>query len=529
MTVCPWCKASSPDGVPACLACGKRAADHPSLGTGNLDDSFDEPDGGGPSLDLELGAPQNGPSTAHQGAGVRSFGDDPLDDDDESAGPALDLAAPDPRARTLAAAPPPAYPAPTPASRTKLALSQPDPGSKRKLPAPLGPGVGPEGPVSKQDAPRTSAAPRPGSALEIDAYEVRALADYGEAPHGLLQTVPYAVRVTLRQRELRRALAGVRAALTEAEKRRDDRLVELGEVMRPEIEGNPEFAAAAAPLANAEKTKRAREDALQSASGEFRTRASAIDQEIAAQDEPLARWRKEAAEREKTYEGAEDLRKRHEARRKRLEIEIRNAQSKLERAETPAPERAQAQALIQAAQGEKPTRAAEEKLATDAAQEAEAKLALARRGVADVEAKIADLRKRRRAVEDEFARQGAVRKEGIDAASREVRGALLEIGRRLATGGLDPKSYRVSTTHESAGRVRALIVEAEGQIKRLQYDLEKHLRAVDAADDGALRKGRIILIATVVLILGSFVAWRLLRANPYLEKPPGAAGAASTK
>jgi hypothetical protein len=527
MTVCPWCKASNPDGAPACLKCGKRAADHPSIGTGTLDDSFDEPDAGGAALDLELGAPTASRAAASHEAGMRSFGDDPLDDEDDlhAGGPALDLAAPDPRARTLAAAPPP--PAPTPASRGKLPA---DAGSKRKLQATALSGQAPESPLSKQDAPRAStAAPRPGSALEIDAYEVRALADYGEAPHGILQAVPYAVRVTLRQRELRRALAGVRAALTEAEKRRDDRLVDLGEIMRPEIEGNPEFSAAAAPLADAEKTKRAREDALQSASGEFRQRVASIDQEIATQDEPLARWRKEAAEREKTWEAAEDLRKRHEARRKRLEIEVRNAQAKLERAETPPTEKQQAQALIQAAQTERPTRATEEKLATDAAQEAEAKLALARRGVADVEAKIADLRKRRRAIEDEFARQGAVRKEGIDAASREVRGALLEIGRRLATGGLDPNAYRVSTTRESAARVRGLIGEAEGQVKRLQIDLEKHLRALDAADDGALRKGRVLIIAALVLVIGAFVAWRLLRSNPYLEPPAGAPPAASTK
>ncbi len=525
MTVCPWCKASNPPGAAQCLKCGKRAADHPSIAMGQQgDDRFDDMDEGqGPALDLELGVAQGARSG---GSGLRSFGDDPLDgDDDEDAGPApalqLDAQELPTRARQRSPEPPPVQPS------TPQKLQLPRSG---KLKTAGGGAAGPPESVGEGGAAGAHPArARPGAALEIDAYEVRALADYGEAPHGILQSVPYAVRVTLRQRELRRALAGVRAALNEGEKRRDDRLVELGQVMRPEIEGNPDFAAAAAPLANAEKTKRAREEGLQSASGEFRQRVGAIDQEIAGQDAPLSRGRAEAAEREKAWEAAEELRKRHEARRKRVEIEVRNAQAKLERAETPPGEKQQATALIQAAQGERATRAAEEKLATDQARDAEAKLALARRAVAEVEAKIAELRKRRRAVEDEFARQGAVRMEGIDAASREVRGALLEIGRRLAKGGLDPAGYREASTHESAERIRKLIAEAEAQVSRLQYDLEKHLRALDAADDGALKKGRIILVAVVVLLLGSLIAWRALRTNPYLEQQKGAPAATSTK
>jgi hypothetical protein len=523
MTVCPWCKASNPPGAAQCLKCGKRAADHPSIAMGQQgDDRFDDMDEGhGPALDLELGV---APGARSGGSGLRSFGDDPLDDEDEAAGPApelqLDAQELPARARGRSPEPPPAQTAP---SQQKQSVAP----RSGKLTTAGGGAAG--GPATTLDGGGAGTQARPGAALQIDAYEVRALADFGEAPHGLLQTVPYAVRVTLRQRELRRALAGVRTALTEGEKRRDDRLVELGEVMRPEIEGNPDFAAAAAPLANAEKTKRAREEGLQSASGEFRQRVGGIDQEIALQDEPLSRGRAEATEREKAWESAEELRKRHEARRKRVEIEVRNAQSKLERAETPPGEKQQATALIQAAQGERATRAAEEKLATDQARDAEAKLALARRAVAEVEAKIADLRKRRRAVEDEFARQGVVRMEGIDAASREVRGALLEIGRRLAKGGLDPAGYRGVSTHESAERVRKLIAEAEAQVSRLQYELEKHLRALDAADDGALKKGRIILVAVVVLLLGSFIAWRALRSNPYMEQQKAAPAATSTK
>ncbi len=498
MSVCPWCKASNPPRAEACLKCGKRAADHPSIATGQLDTGFDDPDEGAaaPTLNLDLSAKR-----VPQGVvPMRTIGADVFEDEESGeAAPKLNL--------DIIAIPKPVDGAPSAASSG-------------------GGPVVPKGAEPQQSKGATAQdAARPGATLEIDAYEVRALADYGEPPHGIVQAVPYAIRVTLRRRELRRALATVRTALTEAERRRDDRLVELGQQMRPVIEGNPELEQAAAPLAVAEKTKQAREAALQSASGEFRERVAGIDRDIAAQDEPLARWAKDTQERQKAWEAADELRKRHEARSKRVAIELRNAQAKLERPETAPADRQQAQAFIQAAQGERATRAAEEKLATDQAKEAETKLALSRRGLADVEATIAALRKRRRAIEDEFARQGAVRAEGIDAASREVRGALLEIGRKVVRDGIDAAAPGVPAAIPGLlGQLR----DAEAHSKRLQYDLEKHLRALDAADDAAVKKGRVLLIAAVVLLLGSFIAWRALRSNPYMEQMPQAPAASAS-
>ena len=61
MSVCPWCKAKNPPGNQACLRCGKRAGDHPSVTGRTVDDGFgDESEiANAPALDLDL-APTRG-------------------------------------------------------------------------------------------------------------------------------------------------------------------------------------------------------------------------------------------------------------------------------------------------------------------------------------------------------------------------------------------------------------------------------------------------------------------------------------
>jgi len=503
MSVCPWCKSQNPDGVVACLRCGKKAADHPSVAAGQLDDSLEDFESGAPApdLQLELAGPSNargGVSADAGGGALKSFGDD-WGDEEPAEGPSLQLDAPD-LVHERASGQSPAAPVASspPSARAGASGGPPRRVSTDRMEA-----------VTEGEPKKSPAAPRPGAALEIDPYEVKVLADYGPEPAGIVQVVPYAIRVTLRQRELRRALASVRTALAQAESRRDERLVELGALLRPIVEGSPEYSSFAAPLASAEKTKQAREAAMDQASSAFRERAQAVDAEIAALDPPLAAARAEADEKAKASEKAESLRAKHEARRKRVDIDVRSAQAKLARPETLPEERSKAQALVAAAQAERETRATEERIAAQAAEEAEATAALARRGVAEVEAKIAAARARRGDLEKEFARQGAVRSEGIEAASREVKIALLEIGKRTANAGPNV---------EGADMRRKSVAEAEAAVKRVQLDLEKHLRALDAADAPSVRKGLIILGVTVALLLGSFIAWRLLRSNPYLPE-----------
>ena len=245
----------------------------------------------------------------------------------------------------------------------------------------------------------------------------------------------------------------------------------------------------------------------------FKARVSGIDQQIAALDAPLASAKAEAAAKAKLAADAESLRQKHEARRKRVEIEVRNAQAVMQRPDATADQKRQAQSTIAAAAQEKDVRAQEEKIAAQGAQEAEARAAAARRAQEDVEGKIAALRAQRRDAERDYGRQAQIRGEGIDAASKEVRDALLEIGRATATTEVDV---------EGADIRRKSIAECEANVKRLQLELEKHLRALDAANPDMVKKGTMALVAIVVVLVGAFVAWRALRTNPYLQEPQSA-------
>jgi hypothetical protein len=431
----------------------------------------------GPALDLELGpAPsRSAPIGATADLG-RNVGGDDWGDDDAAAAPNVDLA--------LDAAP----------DRLSGKIARPEPAMEQ----------GPPSGRSVIAKPKTEA-----KAVEIDPFEVKALADYGAEPKNIVESVPYAIRVVRRQRELKRALEGVRRALAEAESKRDDRLVELGTLLEPVVSNSAEYRTVADPIQRAKKMVQDREAALLETNTAFRDRAAAIDAEIAAIDPQLAQAKREVEARQKSFEEADRLRQKHEARRKRVEIDVRAAQAKLDAPATAQADRAQAQAVIAAANQERETRAAEERLATAAAQKVEGELAVARRAEEAVEGKVQALRARRKDLEKEFARQGAVRSEGVEAASKELRSALREIGLRAAHGGPDAPG---------ADMRRKSVADAEAQVKRLQIDLEKHLRALGSADKNAVRNGLVILGAAVVLLVGAFIAWRALRTNPYLEQ-----------
>jgi CHASE3 domain sensor protein len=134
--------------------------------------------------------------------------------------------------------------------------------------------------------------------------------------------------------------------------------------------------------------------------------------------------------------------------------------------------------------------------------------------LADVQAQSAALTVKRGNLEKEFSKQGAVRAEGVEAASRDVRSALLELGRRTA-----PSNVQVG----SSDQVRRALADAETQVKRLQKDLERHVRALASADETLVNKGLLIIggVALLVLVL-LFGVWQATHHNEYLDTVPGA-------
>jgi hypothetical protein len=438
-----------------------------------IGDGFDEDEdvAQGPALDLDLGTVRAQPGRPDIGHEVG----DGFDEDDPPPVEALDL--------ELGGA----APAPQHASPQHGAGARPEQAAPREAIARPGP---------------PAAAP-----VEIDPFEVRALADYGPDPKGIVAAIPYAFRVLTRQRELKRALETVRQSLREAEAKRDERLIELGTLLKPIILSNPAYSSIASSIGSAEKVVSDREQALAETNSAFREKAMGIDAQIAQLDPSIAAARAKIEERTRAFEDADRLRQKHEARRKRVEIDVRGAQAKLAALETSAADRTAAQQLIAMANQERETRAAEERLAQQAAQAAEAELATARSNLEQIEGQLEALRKKRRLLEQEFSRQGAVRSEGVDAASKDVRNVLLEVGR---------KTWHEGPDVEGAAMRRKGVTDAEAQVKRLQVEMEKHVRALGAADKTAVRNGLIVVGAAVFILLASFIAWRALRTNPYL-------------
>jgi len=473
MNVCPWCKARNPPNTAnaPCQKCGKRAADHPSVTGRTVDDGFGDDDvANAPALDLDLGTSRSMPGSTGQPLG-REVGDGFGDDEDHAApGGGLDLDLSGPTNRYVEPAP-----------------SQP------KLEKP------------KEVIPQLK--PQSAATIEIDPFEIKALADYGPEPRSIVQAVPYSIRVLRRQRELKRALAGVRVALKEAETKRDERMIELGTILKPIVMSHPDYASLRASLGHAEQLVNEREQALAQTNATFREKAAQVDAEIASIDPSLAAAKADVEAKRKAFEEADHLRQKHEARRKRVEIDVRAAQAKLAAMETPANDRAAAQSLIASANQERETRAAEEKLAAQGADKAKAALTAAESHLAQIEGQLDLLRKKRRALEQEFSRQGAVRTEGVADASKDVRNVLLEIGR---------KTWQTGPEVEGATMRRRDVADADARVKRLQVDLEKHVRALASADRNGVRNGLVILGATFVLVVGAFIAWRALRSNPYL-------------
>jgi chromosome segregation ATPase len=284
-------------------------------------------------------------------------------------------------------------------------------------------------------------------------------------------------------------------------------MIELGTILKPTVLTHPDYGVLRASLGHAEKLVAEREQALAATNATFRTKAAEIDAEIAAIDPSLAAAKTAVDARNKEFEEADRLRQKHEARRKRVEIDVRGAQAKLAALETLPNDRTAAQTLIATSNQERETRAAEEKIATQAADKAKAALTAAEGHLAQIEGQLEQLRKKRRALEQEFSRQGAVRTEGVDAASKDVRNVLLEIGRKTWQGGPEV---------EGAAMRKRDVADADARVKRLQLDLEKHVRALASADRNSVRNGLVVLGAAVFLLLSAFIAWRALRSNPYM-------------
>ncbi|MFI5302991.1 MAG: hypothetical protein ACHREM_33285, partial [Polyangiales bacterium] len=509
------CKAQNPPRAETCLRCGKKATDHPSLhnggdgpGLGGALDS-DRPNAG---LELDFRAPA--PKPANIGLGV-----------------AMPKSPTGTSGARFAAVNPAAQPAPPPAtSASRIAAAQPT--SPKHGMSDIQKAVDDFDALDAQvDGPAFDLAdlkpiekPTPklkGVDLapkltqeDLDLNSVQELAKFGAPPSQIWRAPGYAIHVKLRQRELRKMLAAVRATLGEAETKRDDRFVELGTLMRPIAEKSAALAPIVASLRGAEDARIKREQQIASASAAFRDQSASIDREIAALEAPTKAAADEVELKAKSHALAEDARAKAESRTKALEVELKSAQARFESPQTPSTEKAAIYASMASTASDRDARLADEQAATKVVHAADLELTKAKKALTDLQTQAATLAQNRSKTEKDFSKQGAVRAEGVEAASREVRSALLELGRR---------TYPSNVQAGSSEQVRRAIADAEKTVARLQKDLERHVRAVASADETTVNKGLLVIGGAVLLVIVVLLGiWQATHHNEYLDTVPGA-------
>lgn len=218
---CPKCGAASVSAGQPCPACGAGAVALPDLdlprrpsgakvpaapaaqATGGREVDFGDTGGGGPDIGLSRG----GALGAFGGA---SSGGHTFDDDDDlSAGPALELAALPSSQKSLPSSQPAGPGGPLPASSGSLPAA---PVSSGSLPAPVSSNSLPAGPRTSgvPHAPSRPAAPVPAAPPPDD--PAARLAGYGPPPKQFWETPMYAYRVLMRQRELKAEAANALAS-----------------------------------------------------------------------------------------------------------------------------------------------------------------------------------------------------------------------------------------------------------------------------------------------------------------------------
>lgn len=337
--------------------------------------------------------------------------------------------------------------------------------------------------------------------LEVDPFEVLALADYGPVPTKIWETPAYAVRVVSRRRELQSEARRAREEHALRENAFFDSLVALVDSLRPALERHPDGGRWLAPIYDIESRARARGEALESTSQEFSAKVGEIDREIALIEEAQIVERKKLEPLTEEFSRRKDEHERSEAMLKRIDIEIRAAQQAARAAAGPdakvaPPEHASRLAALAM---EREARSEDVVRTKGELDEVRRPYQAQERVIAENLKEIEGLRKRRRSLEESYARQLSVRSEGVADAARERREMSIEMGQRL----LEESPVPLDASAKSAVE-KASVVAAEARRK-----LERYVQASEAFEREPLRRG-LILLGTGLALIVAFSLWFVL-------------------
>ena len=336
----------------------------------------------------------------------------------------------------------------------------------------------------------TGKSPDPMS-FRIDSVDVTLAADYGDAPQSALAAPAYAVRVLRRKRALDVIVKELFAAVLDAEKKRDELLVTMVQDLRGKILMVEEGATLFEPIVAIEGVALERRSALAGTSAEYDARVADLagrgrtNEREADEQRTIIEQRTAAlAELVRSFERAD-------AKKKRLYIELGGLVSisektggKLTSEQSASVARLEAEILAQKPELDAATRAVEASKAALAAAEAELrKIALGGR----------EIDRLRRAVDDESQKQIGARSQGVIEADQQRLDAFAELGRKV----LAERGRLVDVRAEALDAIG----RADQVVESRAAELEKHVRARDAYDSDAVKKGVGILAFAVVVVV----------------------------
>ncbi len=352
----------------------------------------------------------------------------------------------------------------------------------------------PLNPLSDADMPELEIAPPPKpekpKKRPVDEgprpAEIQRVAQFPAAPTTVVESVPYAVTVFLRRRELKQSQAALRRRKTAAGTRAEAELAGLGRASyaareRLGIEGDQDFEAVMRRLDAAAGDAAEANDALSRAGDAAEAERAEVIQRIAEAKQALGPWESKEAKLATEAEVLRGEQRRLDAAAQRAEIELRNA--------------AQSGADPDSLGAAHNARQAEAEAHALRLGQKESALAEARKGRATAAERLRGAEKEKKRLESDIE-QSLSR---VRSASGSARASLDE---HFATLGEEVLAAGIETgLDEEARALRAL--DGYSQLKR-------ELQIVDAAlkshDSDGLRQGLAIVAGASLLVLVTLVA-----------------------
>lgn len=336
----------------------------------------------------------------------------------------------------------------------------------------------------------------------VDPIDVLALADFGPNPRGWVDAPFYAVRVHLRRRELRRELERQRGLLIEAQRGQEHVLANVVEALKS---ANSDASRALAErLAAVDRHAAEQGAALATASEGYSNSVAQVDVRIGeAEAQRLAR-ESAVSEAQAEVERHRANHARGEAWVKRNEIELRAAHEAARTAAGPDAKFAPPEygVRIRDLETEREVRVSELRVLQQAVDDASGTLRARENELRETRRHVAKLREERRALEKTASRQLDLRSAGAGQAERERLAAYAEVGRELlSTPGAVPLAESNAAT------------DAQRIVDERILAIEKHTRALTAYDAEGARRGNVVLVVALALVIALFamVAFRLVK------------------